>query len=79
MKIEDATLELFSLAITASLEKRDSKLNFLNPARIKVEVLKRLFRLCNELHIVENNRYIEFENDLQEISKMINGWIKYLS
>lgn len=79
LKIEDATLELFNLVITVSLEKRTSKLNFLHPARIRTEVLKRLLRLCDDLRIVENNRYIELEEDLQEISKMINGWIKYLS
>ena len=30
-----------------------------------------------ELGLIKN-KYLEFEADLQEISKMTNGWIKYL-
>ena len=32
----------------------------------------------DELKIIHNEKYIELEADLQEISKMTNGWIKYL-
>jgi hypothetical protein len=35
-------------------------------------------RMAYELEIIENRKYIDFQSDLQEISKMINGWIKYL-
>lgn len=31
-----------------------------------------------ELGIIEQKKYLELELDLQEISKMANGWIKYL-
>lgn len=32
----------------------------------------------NELKIIENKSYIILEGQLQEISKMASGWIKYL-
>ena len=78
MKIENICLELISLIIAASLELRTNKLPILNSARIKIETLKRLIRICKELNIIENKYYINLEFDLCEISKMANGWIKYL-
>lgn len=77
LKIENTCLEIISLIITASLGIRNSKITFLTSARIKIEVLKRLLRIAYEINMI-NNKYIELELDLQEISKMTNGWIKYL-
>lgn len=31
-----------------------------------------------DLKIIEDKKYLELELALQEISKMTNGWIKYL-
>lgn len=78
LKIENICLELIDLTITASLEIKNNKLLILNSARIKIEVLKRLTRIAYELKIIENKKYLNLESDLQEISKMTNGWIKYL-
>jgi len=78
LKIENICLEIIDLVITASLEIKSNKLPILNSSRIKIEVLKRLIRIVYELNIVENKKYINLELDLQEISKMTNGWIKYL-
>lgn len=78
MKIENICLEILDLAITSSLETKINKLSFLNSARIKIEALKNFFRVVYELKIISQKTYIELEIDLQELSKMANGWIKYL-
>lgn len=78
LKIENVCLEIINLVITAALERKNNKLSTLNLARIKIEVLKRLIRIVYELKIIESKKYINLESDLQEISKMTNGWIKYL-
>jgi four helix bundle protein len=78
LKIETVTLEVFELCLTASLESKLDKLQHLSAARTKVELLKRFVRMAYELKIIEDGKYLDFEADLQEISKMINGWIKYL-
>lgn len=77
-KIENICLEIINLIIAASLEIKNNKFLPLNSARIKIEILKRLFRIANELNIISNKQYISIETDLQEISRMANGWIKYL-
>ena len=63
---------------TAAFEIKTNKFPILNSARIKIEILKRLFRIACELKIIEDKKYLRFEFDLQEISRMTNGWIKYL-
>ena len=79
LRIENICLDVFHNVVTAAFSSKESKLQALNSARIKIEVLKRLIRVANELNIVQKNKYIELETDLQEISKMTNGWIKYLT
>ena len=76
--MENICLDLMSLIIAASLEFRINKLPILNSARIKIETLKRLIRICKELNIIDDKNYIDIEFNLCEISKMTNGWIKYL-
>jgi len=77
-KVENIILEILALSITASLESKNNKFTFLNSARIKIESLKIFFRIVHELNIINQQKYIEIELDLQELSKMTNGWIKYL-
>ena len=79
LKIENICLDVLTLIITAALENKSNKFPLLNSARIRVEILKRLFRIGSELEIIELERYIQLELRLQEISKIINGWIKYIA
>ena len=78
-RIETFCLDIIILIIESAAQTKNNKLQLLNSTRIKIETLKRLIRVTNELKIIENKKYIELESDLQEISKMINGWIKYLT
>jgi hypothetical protein len=40
--------------------------------------MKNLIRLENEIKIVKDKKYFTLSAELLEISKMTNGWIKYL-
>lgn len=42
------------------------------------ETLKLLYRLAYETKIIETKDYLALESLLQEIGKMLGGWIKYL-
>ncbi len=77
--MESLCLETIDLSLDAALESKFKKLPFLNAARIKIEILKRLFRIAHEMEIINRKIYINLESDLQEISRMANGWIKYLN
>ena len=79
LKIENVCLELMAQITQAAFESKTNKFPILNKARINIELLKQLFRIAHDLNIIPAFKYIEFESDLQEISKMTNGWIKYLT
>lgn len=63
----------------ASLETPAEKVITLRRLRRQVEVLKKFIRICHELRIIELTTYIKLSAQAQEISKMGNGWLKYVS
>lgn len=79
LKIENICLEILSLVIEASFLPKSDKRKPLEKVRIKVEILKQLIRLCQEQDIIEEKKYFSLQEKLQEISKMIAGWIKYVT
>jgi thermostable 8-oxoguanine DNA glycosylase len=76
--IEKKFLQAFSLLINASLESKSEKMVSVKKARLQIEILKQLFRIEYETKIVTEKTYLNIELKLQEISKMTNGWLKYL-
>lgn len=77
LRIENVCLEISENIISASYSPKPEKLRFLVPARLNTEILKRLIRTTRELNIITEEMYLKLESELQEISKMISGWIKY--
>jgi len=43
---------------------------------IKLDLLKVLLRLSKDSQAINNKRYLELELILQEIGKMLGGWIR---
>jgi hypothetical protein len=78
LRIEDVCLHCLELTIIATFEEKTEKLKTLKNLRIRIELLKRLIRHEYELKIINNRDYLRIETQLQELSKMANGWIKYL-
>ncbi|MBI2476007.1 MAG: four helix bundle protein [Candidatus Taylorbacteria bacterium] len=77
-KVESVILEILSLAIAAAFTPREKKKSILESARLKTEIAKQLIRTEQELHIIAEASYLALEEGLQEISKMLNGWINSL-
>jgi len=78
LKIENLCLDCLQAAIAATFEEKNSKLNSLKSLRVQIEILKRLIRHELELKIIDSQDYWRLQNQLEEISKMTSGWIKYL-
>ena len=77
--LEKLSLELINLIIQTAFETKQEKIAPLKKSRIVIETLKRLLRLMNELNIIPIKNNIPLQANLQEISKMTNGWIKYVT
>jgi len=69
-------LELLEKIILASNISKQEKLPVLREASVKVDLLRVFFKLGKDLKIIENIKYIELENSITEIGKMVGGWIK---
>lgn len=75
-KTQNTTLELLELLIGASTTAREKKLALLEQAAIKLDLLKIFIRLANEVKAISPKAYIELEAVLNEIGKMLGGWIR---
>jgi len=75
-KCETVLLNLLEAIILASNLSKQEKLPVLRQASIKVDLLRVFFKLGKDLKIIDNKKYIEFENSINEIGKMVGGWIK---
>lgn len=69
-------LEVIEGILTASQLSKSEKLPILQKTSIKLDLLKVLIRLCKDLKILDNKKYLLLESYLQEIGKMLGGWIK---
>jgi len=75
-KIECGILEVIEGIVTASQLSKSEKLPILQKTSIKLDLLKVLIRLSKDLKILDNKKYLALESYLQEIGKMLGGWIK---
>jgi len=77
-KIEEVALQSLKLSLTASLTNKETKHIPIRELRINIEILKHFIRLCFDIKVIEQKRYIILQEKLQEISKMSFGWEKYV-
>ena len=42
----------------------------------KLDLLKLLIRLCFEIRSIDQKAYITLEEQLQEVGKMLGGWLR---
>lgn len=72
-------MEILEAISYASLVKKEEKIKRLQIASINLDFLKILFRLTYELRIIDQKKYLLLEEKLQEIGKMLGGWIRSLT
>ncbi len=77
-KLETTTLDLIESLIAASFIGKISKPSHLEQAATKLDLLKILVRLGKDIKAVPDSKYLFLEEKLQEIGRMLGGWIKSL-
>lgn len=75
-KIENLILEILEFSLKTVYSPKQEKLSLLKEIDIKVNLLKTLLRLANEIKSLDNKKYLILQEKLQEIGRMIGGWIK---
>ena len=60
----------------AAQTTRNHKLPILESVSNKLDILKVFIRMASDLDVLSDKRYIVCQNHIQEIGKMLGGWIK---
>ena len=73
-RLDNLTLDAFELLF--SIPVADNKVKTLSQISGKIDLIKVLLRLGKDTQAVKNNKYLELQATLQEIGKMLGGWIR---
>lgn len=77
-RCEEYILVFMELILRAVGLQKCQKLRLLEQANGRFDVLKVLFRMARELKMLDNKKYLSLEQKIQEIGKMLGGWIRSL-
>lgn len=75
-RCESIILEILENIINASQLSKAEKLPMLQKASLKLNFLRVFLRLCKETKVLNSVRYIRLEENVDEIGRMLGGWIK---
>lgn len=75
-KLEKTILEIFELIALANTVNQIEKVKILEKVSAKLDLLKIFIRLSCELHILDQKKYILLQEKIQEIGRMLGGWLK---
>jgi len=71
-------LEVIELIIKASYSDKLEKFISLKNASVKLDLLKFFLQITWEIKSLDNKKYILISEKMNEIGKMLRGWIKAL-
>ncbi|MEX2354371.1 MAG: diversity-generating retroelement protein Avd, partial [Candidatus Woykebacteria bacterium] len=75
-RLDNLSIEFLESIILAGRAEAE-KLSLLKKADSKLETLKILLRLAKDTQTLDNGKYANLEKHLQEIGKMLGGWLKH--
>ena len=78
-RCEDTLLSFLEYILVASNFEKERKLRALESANGKFDLLKVLLRIARELKMIDNKKYLSLETKVQEIGRMLGGWIRSLT
>ena len=78
-RCEDSILSFLEHILIAANLERERKLRVLEIANGKFDVLKVLLRVARQLKMLDNKKYLSLETKIQEIGRMLGGWLRSLT
>lgn len=77
-KIDSRFIQILELLFIASYQGPAQKLPTLERALTGLDTLKFFLRIAWELHVLDDKKYAELSEGLDEAGKQVGGWIKGL-
>lgn len=78
-KIDNDILEILELSVKAAYLSKQEKLPVLKEIDFKINFLKTMIRLANEIKALDNKKYLALEKQILEIGRMNGGWLRSIS
>lgn len=75
-KCENATLALLEIIIETCHQKGEERIQSLYRFSNKLDLLKTLIRLAKDTCTIDSKQYLVIQEIIQEIGRMVGGWIK---
>lgn len=75
-KIDSLFIETVELFFIASYLNKEQKLPYLQRASGKLDLLKFFLQIAWELKAIDNKKYVALSKQLDEIGKMLGGWMR---
>ncbi len=78
-KAENLAIEILEGIMTASYKSKFEKSAVLEKVSLNLNLLRMLLRLMKEVKTIDNKKYTALEEILDEIGRMLGGWIRSLN
>ncbi|KKR91873.1 MAG: hypothetical protein UU95_C0031G0008 [Parcubacteria group bacterium GW2011_GWC2_42_12] len=75
-RCENLILEILEYILDASQLSKIEKLPILQKTSTKLNLLRVFLRLCKDTKVLDIKKYIRLEQNVDEIGRMLGGWIK---
>jgi four helix bundle protein len=75
-RAEDCLLAVLSSLFKASAANKSDKLALLEEASTELNLLRVFIRLLKDVKALDNNKYLALQSEIDEIGRMLGGWIK---
>lgn len=73
---ENTTLSILKTIIRVGYSQQEARAELLQNLSSQVDLMKVFIRLSKDVGIIDPSQYLELERMLQEIGKMVGGWLK---
>ncbi|MFA5386513.1 MAG: diversity-generating retroelement protein Avd [Candidatus Paceibacterota bacterium] len=75
-RCENLILDILENILWASQLSNTNKLTVLEKVSFKLNFLRVFLRLCKEIKVIDNRKYVLLQETVDEIGRMLGGWIK---
>ena len=75
-KSENILIEVLEGILLSSQQSKSKKLPTLENTSVKLNFLRIFIRLMRDVEVIDMNKYVSLESDIDEIGRMLGGWIK---
>ena len=71
------SLDVLEGILKASAQYKQNKLTSLNETSVHLNMLRIFIRLARDIKLIDSNKYVRIQQQIDEIGRMLGGWIKH--